>query len=301
MFANNKVKIAAVALPVALICVLGAISADASPDEWMAGKGPYLGVCRESDAGPESGSLSRETCSYTVQKGDTVLSVASRFGVTASSLVSINNLKDENYIREGQILQVPGRNIVHEVAPGETLTCIAVKTGVSAREISAVNNLVNEDMLIAGQKLIIPGGAVPAGGFSAREVSRGLPVGDLDWPVAGRVSSPFGFRDGKPHEGIDIAADEGSPIKAAMSGRVSFAGPRGTYGLTVILDHGEGLGTLYAHSSKIMVSQGEWVNKGQVIGLVGSTGRSTGPHLHLELLMNGLPYDPMICLKGEGL
>ena len=107
------------------------------------------------------------------------------------------------------------------------------------------------------------------------------------------------MRDGRPHEGIDIAAEEGTPIRAAASGRVVFAGPRGTYGLAVIIEHGGGLSTLYAHCSRIMVEVGDSVGTSTVIALAGNTGNSRGPHLHLEVQKNGVPLDPLTLLEQE--
>jgi murein DD-endopeptidase MepM/ murein hydrolase activator NlpD len=129
------------------------------------------------------------------------------------------------------------------------------------------------------------------------------------WPKAvdalpgGRVSSPFGPRadplTGKPavHLGLDLAAPEGSEIRAAMDGVVRAAGERGSYGLAVELTHGEGLSTLYAHASEILVRDGERVTRGQVIARVGHTGRATGPHLHIEVRRENRPVDPVRALK----
>ncbi|TML65059.1 MAG: M23 family metallopeptidase, partial [Actinobacteria bacterium] len=93
--------------------------------------------------------------------------------------------------------------------------------------------------------------------------------------------------------GIDLAAGMGDPIHAAANGVVVFAGPRGGYGLATLIDHGGSLATLYAHQSQILVSAGQHVVRGQVIGLVGATGYATGPHLHFEVRVNGTPVDPM--------
>ena len=93
--------------------------------------------------------------------------------------------------------------------------------------------------------------------------------------------------------------EEGTPIRAAAPGRVVFAGPRGTYGLAVIIDHGGGVRTLYAHCSRILVSEGSSVGTATVVALAGNTGRSSGPHLHLEVLKNGIPLDPLQYLEQE--
>ncbi|WP_051276001.1 M23 family metallopeptidase [Desulfovirgula thermocuniculi] len=117
--------------------------------------------------------------------------------------------------------------------------------------------------------------------------------GSLAWPAAGSVSSPFGWRWGRLHSGIDITAPYGSPVRAAESGWVVRAGWNGGYGLEVEISHGEGVVTRYAHLSRIEVSPGQPVERGQVIGRVGSTGSATGPHLHFEVWVGGQAVNPM--------
>ena len=123
--------------------------------------------------------------------------------------------------------------------------------------------------------------------------------GRLSWPIAAPVSSPFGPRvhpilgSVRLHAGIDLRAGSGTPIRAAGSGRVIMAGVFGGYGNTTVIDHGGGLTTLYAHQSSLAVSVGDTVDAGEVIGYVGSTGLSTGAHLHFETRENGVPVDPM--------
>jgi murein DD-endopeptidase MepM/ murein hydrolase activator NlpD len=113
------------------------------------------------------------------------------------------------------------------------------------------------------------------------------------WPVSGPVVSPFGMRWGRMHTGIDIAVGYGTPIHAAASGRVIYAGWMDGYGNLVFVDHGGGISTGYAHQSSIAVSNGETVSQGQVIGYVGCTGHCFGPHLHFEVRVNGSPVDPL--------
>ena len=117
--------------------------------------------------------------------------------------------------------------------------------------------------------------------------------GALIWPVNGAFTSPFGMRWGRLHAGIDIAAPTGTAIRAADSGRVAIAGWTGGYGQYTCIQHGGALSTCYAHQSSIGVSVGQSVSKGQVIGAIGNTGNSTGPHLHFETRVNGSPVDPM--------
>ncbi|MCU1463386.1 MAG: peptidase [Acidimicrobiales bacterium] len=114
----------------------------------------------------------------------------------------------------------------------------------------------------------------------------------LIWPVNGPVTSGFGMRWGRMHQGIDIGASYGTPIRAAKAGVVIFAGQMSGYGNVIIIDHGGGFSTLYAHQSQLGVSDGASVSQGQVIGYVGSTGHSTGPHLHFETRVNGSPQNP---------
>ncbi|MDP9406001.1 MAG: M23 family metallopeptidase, partial [Actinomycetota bacterium] len=121
----------------------------------------------------------------------------------------------------------------------------------------------------------------------------------LLWPADGPKTSDYGWRTHpvfgtrRFHAGIDIGAGDGAPIVAVADATVVSAGERGGYGNTVVLDHGDGLATLYAHQSRLAVSAGETVSRGQVIGYVGSTGYSTGPHLHFEVRVNGEARDPM--------
>ncbi|HLM35009.1 MAG TPA: peptidoglycan DD-metalloendopeptidase family protein [Gaiellaceae bacterium] len=117
--------------------------------------------------------------------------------------------------------------------------------------------------------------------------------GPLQWPVSGPVTSPFGWRWGRMHEGIDIAVGYGTPIGAAGAGTVIYCGWMGGYGNLIVIDHGGGLATAYGHQSSIAAGCGQAVSRGQIIGYVGSTGHSTGPHLHFEVRVNGAAVDPL--------
>lgn len=130
-----------------------------------------------------------------------------------------------------------------------------------------------------------------------KEILKTVETGTFLMPTKGRISSRYGRRWGRMHQGIDIAAPHGTAIKAADSGTISFAGSKGTYGNMVEVNHENGYKTRYAHCSKIHVKVGQKVDKGQHISNVGNTGRSTGPHLHLEVLKNELHQDPSIYIK----
>jgi murein DD-endopeptidase MepM/ murein hydrolase activator NlpD len=119
----------------------------------------------------------------------------------------------------------------------------------------------------------------------------------LIWPVQGVLTSPYGMRWGRMHEGIDIGAATGTPIYAAAGGTVIYAGWEGGYGNLTVIDHGNGLATAYGHQSQIAVSSGQTVSRGQLIGYIGSTGHSTGPHLHFEVRVNGTPVNPLSYLS----
>ena len=127
--------------------------------------------------------------------------------------------------------------------------------------------------------------------------------GQFVWPTSGRISSKYGYRihpvykTKKFHSGMDIAAPQGTPVYAAASGKVTMATTNGGYGQCVIINHGSGLTTLYGHNSRILVKNGQAVNKGDLIAYVGSTGVSTGPHLHFEVRVNGATKDPMSYLN----
>ncbi|MSW51777.1 MAG: peptidoglycan DD-metalloendopeptidase family protein [Actinobacteria bacterium] len=129
---------------------------------------------------------------------------------------------------------------------------------------------------------------MPSGGGSVKKGS-----GALDYPANGTFTSPFGYRWGRLHGGIDIAVPVGTPVHASASGTVRIAGWVGGYGNYICIDHGGSLSTCYGHNSRLGVSVGQKVTKGQVIAASGNTGNSTGPHIHFETRVNGVQRDPM--------
>ncbi len=282
----NKVK-AAVAVISAAAVLWAANPALARLDELIIEGAPYVSPPAVTQPAPQ--------IHYEVRIGDTLSDIAWKNGLSIETLAVANGLHDRDKIKAGQVLKLPADGALHLVQRGETLSDIARLYRADARLIASRNGLSDMDKIIAGQQIIIPGSGLVAETLSAGSLS----AWSLSWPLVGRVTSTFGIRDGKPHEGIDIAAETGAPIKAAAPGRVVFAGPRGTYGLAIIIDHGDGVRTLYAHCSKILVSEGSTVGSSTVIALAGNTGRSTGPHLHMEVLKNGVPLDPLHYLEQE--
>ncbi|HOV79212.1 MAG TPA: M23 family metallopeptidase [Bacillota bacterium] len=285
-----KPKLKTLSKAAAVICaaavLMGAGQASARLDELVVDGAPYVS--------PPPVAVSLQRSFYEVKPGDTLTDIARKNRLSVETLVAVNSLQNPDSIKAGQILKVPSDCAVHRVQKGETLWDIARAYQADVNEISARNRLANIDKIFVGQQLFIPCRPAAEQAFS----SRGM-LDLLSWPVVGAVTSPFGIRDGKPHEGIDIAVEEGTPIRAAAPGRVVFAGPRGTYGLAVIIDHGRGVRTLYAHCSKILVAEGSPVSAATVVALAGSTGRSSGPHLHLEVLKDGMPIDPLPLLEQE--
>jgi murein DD-endopeptidase MepM/ murein hydrolase activator NlpD len=117
------------------------------------------------------------------------------------------------------------------------------------------------------------------------------------WPVKGRLTSRYGRRNGRPHQGIDLAADKGTPIRASEAGKVIHAGRLGAYGKVVIVKHAGHYRTVYAHANRVYVRKGQLVERGQRVAEVGATGRASGPHLHFELRHGETPRDPMLYLR----
>ncbi|MFO7172648.1 MAG: LysM peptidoglycan-binding domain-containing M23 family metallopeptidase [Bacillota bacterium] len=180
--------------------------------------------------------------------------------------------------------------LIYKVQPGDTLSDIAARYSVPEAEIVRVNGIEDPSRLPVGLQLILPGAKVPRPAAPRAAASRSE---GWIWPVRGPITSRFGPRWGEFHAGLDIGASRGTPVVAVRSGRVVQAGWNGNYGYSVLIDHGDGTQARYAHASRLLVEKGQWVRQGETILLVGSTGRSTGPHLHLEILVNGRPQDPL--------
>ncbi|MGE5559461.1 MAG: LysM peptidoglycan-binding domain-containing M23 family metallopeptidase [Chloroflexota bacterium] len=177
------------------------------------------------------------------------------------------------------------RVVFHIVSKGDTLWSIARAYGLTVAQLSRLNGNPDPLNLQPGQRLTVAGGS----GLSARQAGQ---LVRFLWPLRGTLTSLFGPRWGKLHTGIDIAASYGADIRAALGGIVDTAAWLRGYGRTVILDHGDGFETLYAHASKLLVEKGEQVTPGEIIAKVGSSGNSTGPHLHFEVRIGGECVDP---------
>lgn len=243
---------------------------------------------------------------YTVQEGDTVSTVAEKFGISEDTVLWQNNLTAKGSIKVGQTLQIlPASGISHKVQKGDTVYSIAKKYDSSAQAIVdfPYNTFVNDETfeLAIGQTVIVPDGvrpaAVPAGPrFRQTTPDAGTVVasGSFVWPTSGSITQNFSWY----HPGVDIANRAAPNVIAADSGSVEYAGCIGWgYGCYVILNHGNGYKTLYAHLSSYGVAVGQSVARGAVIGRMGSTGRSTGTHLHFEIISNGVRLNPLNILR----
>jgi len=237
---------------------------------------------------------------YKVQNGDTISGITKKFGLTnISTLISVNDIGNVRQLAAGQKLKIPSIDgIVYSVKAGDSLEKITKAYNVSLNTLLDVNEL-NSEVLTAGQLLFLPG-------VSLDSKTLKTAMGDkFIMPISAkfRWSSPYGKRIdpiagvSSFHTGTDMACPTGTPILAAMSGKISNTGTNRVYGNYVIIDHGNGYQTLYAHMSKIIATKGQWVSQGTRIGLVGSTGYSTGPHLHFTVYKNGKMVDPMSVLK----
>lgn len=247
-----------------------------------------------------------EIIEYAVKEGDTVSTIAEKFGISLDTIRWENKLASVKAIKPGQALRIlPTTGVMHKVKPGETIHSIAKRYDVDPQEIAdwPFNTYTNDETfeLSVGQTLMVPNGVMPQEvpispkKYYAVIPGAGLGTGQFVWPAGGRITQGYSWY----HKGIDIASSGLSNVLASDAGTVVVAGWSSpwAYGNRVIVDHGNGFSTLYAHLSSIAVSPGDRVGKGQVIGRVGSTGRSTGPHLHLEIRQNGVAQNPLGYLR----
>jgi murein DD-endopeptidase MepM/ murein hydrolase activator NlpD len=206
--------------------------------------------------------------------------------------------------------------VVHVVRPGQNIYRIAKAYGLEPGDLMRTNGIDDPRTLAVGQELFVPGATrvldvEPAPGFvgtpdpaptvparvdpSAASRARGE-APSFAWPLRGVLYGRYGKRGTRHHDGIDIAAPQGTPVTAAADGEVLFVGVQSGYGKVVILRHGGGLVTVYAHNSEVLVREGDRVRQGDVVAKVGQTGRTTGPHLHFEVRDGVKPRNPLLYL-----
>ena len=252
---------------------------------------------------------------YVVQAGDTIGKVATSFNISINTILWANNLSFTSYIKEGQKLVIPPTSgVLHKIVRGDTISKIAKLYGASEQNINDFNKIENGG-LKAGETIMVPGGRIiytpkPSNSGTAYNNQTGqsstvrVNAGDIPASSGGRMYWPSAcqrisqYYRGWLHTGVDIACPWGTSVRAAESGiveRVQY-GKTG-YGYNIIINHGGGKETLYGHLSKIMVKAGDRVVKGQLIANEGSTGRSTGPHLHFEVRINGAMVNPLSYIR----
>jgi murein DD-endopeptidase MepM/ murein hydrolase activator NlpD len=270
---------------------------------------------------------------YKIKNGDTIWDIAIKNGISiveiedANPGVNLDKIKIDQeinmavstpYINMEIVAEIKGveklafetnQEIDKNMAKGTSKVKVTGKEGQAEieKKITVVNGMVTTEDVISNvvlakpvDKVVVVGGKAPTKSYSPTYVASAGDVGgtgQFSWPSRGALNSKFGARWGRQHTGIDIQASTGTPVHAADSGTVTFAGWSGSYGYLVRISHGNGLETYYAHNSKLQVSAGQAVSKGQVIALSGSTGRSTGPHIHFEVRKNGNPVNPLSYLN----
>lgn len=296
------------ALSVLLAPVLAEEFPGQSQNPWELGTAPtVLSASIEQTATLVSDKPRDKIIEYTVREGDTLSGVAEKFGISVETIVWQNDLSSAKaLIKPGQTLEIlPVSGVSHKVAKGNTIYSIARQYSAEPQAIVdfPFNTFVNDETfaLAVGQIIIVPEGVPPKEAPTAiarrQTPSAGTVVasGNFVWPAAGYISQNFVWY----HKGIDIVNKAAPDILAADSGTVVVAGwpDNFGYGNRVVIDHGNGYRTLYAHMSQIYVVAGQTVRRGDSIGRMGSTGRSTGTHLHFEVIQSGVLINPLIVLR----
>lgn len=243
---------------------------------------------------------------YKVEDGDTVASIAKKFDVDVNTIRWQNNLSNDK-IKQGQTLEIlPVTGIAHKVQKGDTVYSIAKKYDSNAQAIAdfPFNTFSNDETfeLAIGQIVIVPDGVKPQGDSGttprARQITPDagsvVASGSFVWPTQGTITQNFYWY----HPGIDIANRASPNVVAVDAGVVTYAGCISTgYGCHVIINHGNGYITLYAHFQQVYVKVGQTVGRGGLIGQMGSTGHSTGTHTHFEVSKNGVKINPLSVLR----
>jgi murein DD-endopeptidase MepM/ murein hydrolase activator NlpD len=255
----------------------------------------------------------KTTIEYVVQPGDVIGLIADSFDISVNTILWENSLTAYSLIRPGdKLIILPATGITYKVGKGETLGAIASKYDVSAEEILVANSLPEDSKLSVGEKLFLPGAqkiyvAAPVAkvvyNYSPVQVIKDLlkpsPEAVVSsrmlWPTVGHILTQyFSWR----HGGLDIANKQGTPVYAADDGVIIDAGwSTSGYGNKIDIDHGGGKVTRYGHAVKLLVKKGDVVKKGDIIMLMGTTGHSTGPHLHFEVRINGKVQNPLSYIR----
>ena len=234
---------------------------------------------------------------YTVQPGDAVETLARRHDLSLDAIIASNNLQNVRRLQAGQRIRIPNMDgIPYTVRSGDNYTSIAASMGIPLEAILDAND-IQDDTISAGTVLFLPGARM-----DRTELRRAL--GELFiWPLSGRISSGFGWRNDpftglrSFHAALDIVVPTGTAVRASTDGRVSSTGYNSLYGNFIIISHSDDYQTMYAHLSRILVRRGSQVNQGAIIAQSGNSGRSTGPHLHFAVYKNKRAINPLDVLN----
>ncbi len=235
---------------------------------------------------------------YKIKQGESLYTISKKLGVSMDTLISLNSIENAQNLGNGKRIIIPNlQGIIYCVKKGDTLENIASRYKISTEDIKDANDIeqeqITEGVLLEGTILFLPGATL-----TPAERAKALGYWFFK-PLRGIFTSSFGIRkdpytgEAGFHTGIDIGAPYGSVVKASKEGIVTFAGWNGNYGKCIIIKHQFGYETVYGHLSQIIVNNNAWVREGQVIARVGTTGRSTGPHLHFEVRKFGRPMNPL--------
>ena len=235
---------------------------------------------------------------HTVKSGENISELAVYYGLNQDTIISINKVTNSRLLQIGKELRIPNQDgILHKVRDEDTLISLSEDYKASIDTIKIVNELFSEKIKV-GSDLFIPGAKLDW--VSLQEINGDLFI----WPVNGAITSAYGYRidpfnSGRRqfHTGIDIRGSTGTPIRAAMAGRVSQIGYDSVLGNFVTISHHSGYRTVYGHMSVIRTRTGAYVAAGERIGDVGSTGQSTGPHLHFTVYKNGVLVNPRSLMR----
>ena len=225
---------------------------------------------------------------YTLKKGEAIENVSKRYGVSMNKIKQVNVDVDVASLKTGDEIFLPGAK-PEGLIEHEPVKVAEVKELKKSAPVSKNNNSKTVAKTEKNEKSV----KLPKGEVAVKS------SGGFRWPIMGRINSPFGWRQHPItrrrdfHTGIDIKANRGDPIKAAGSGRIVYSGWMGGYGKVLVIEHSNGQSTLYAHCSSLLVGKGENVSSGKLIAKVGTTGRSTGPHLHFEVRNGNSPVNPI--------
>jgi murein DD-endopeptidase MepM/ murein hydrolase activator NlpD len=257
-------------------------------------------------------ALPVETTDYVVKNGDTLWSIANTFNLDVNSIFGCNKVSEGDILKVGSAVKVPNQDgIFVTVKKGQTIDKLAKEYSIYPEAILSANRMTDASSLKQDSQIFLPGvkaAAAAAGSGSRSAAASGVKDKvtarrGFGWPVVGKISSSYGWRrdpirGGRDfHTGLDIRAPKGRPITAASAGKVVHSGWMGGYGRTVVISHPGGITTLYGHCSQLLVKSGQSVKRGQRIALVGSTGRSTGNHLHFEVRSRGATVNPITVLR----